>query len=116
MRPLSRGSGAAAAWRRSLLQERREAFARVLGGEHARKALLLGLEAGVEVAARGHPLDLLDCERRLGGASESLYAGASERMGGGGSESRLGGSEGRLGGESFPPVPPSEPLPYPETT
>ena len=50
---------------RALLQERRDPLARVLGGEGGQECLLLGLESGVKVAGGGHPLDLLDRDRRL---------------------------------------------------
>ena len=51
--------------RRALLQERRDPLAGVLGAEHGREALLLGLDPGVEIAGGRHPLDLLDRQRRL---------------------------------------------------
>ena len=39
----------------------------VAGAEHGGERLLLGLDPGVEVAGRRHPLDLLDRQRRLAG-------------------------------------------------
>src|SRR5437016_4503960 len=51
--------------RRPLPQERPDAFLRVLGQERGGEALLLGLDALVEVPLVRDPLHLLDRDRRL---------------------------------------------------
>src|SRR5581483_4683339 len=58
-------SSAALELRRAFAQEGGDALLGVLAGERGREALLLGLDAGVEIALGRDALDLLDRERRL---------------------------------------------------